>query len=172
MSIVLFCKKKLMGVDLPFDGDPLSWAFASPAQPSELVYHCLWPASGFVRGAWILIHGLRGFSRYSWLLKEPRVTDGRAKTSMKKVVAGLASGLPEKATEEDRDTQPMYKGSWVHALNHLGFDVHALDLRGHGLSGGRFGAFDGIDSHVKDVSHFIWDIVVPRYSAGIDTLMG
>eukprot|EP01053_Blabericola_migrator_P011619 Blabericola_migrator_1__11618@NODE_698_length_6826_cov_185_661340_g507_i0_p2_GENE_NODE_698_length_6826_cov_185_661340_g507_i0NODE_698_length_6826_cov_185_661340_g507_i0_p2_ORF_typecomplete_len387_score54_93Hydrolase_4/PF12146_8/1_4e25Abhydrolase_6/PF12697_7/5_9e11Abhydrolase_1/PF00561_20/2_9e11DUF1100/PF06500_11/2_6e06Peptidase_S9/PF00326_21/0_012DUF676/PF05057_14/0_0027DLH/PF01738_18/0_018Peptidase_S15/PF02129_18/0_0074LIDHydrolase/PF10230_9/0_0096Thioesterase/PF00975_20/0_038DUF726/PF05277_12/ len=158
-----------MGRDLPFDGDPLDGTFESPGVLGEKVWYCKWPkaSTADLRGVWILLHGLRGFSRYSWLLKEPRLTDGVAVLNMSEVVPGLETGLPPKATEDDRDIEPFYKGSWVHALNHLGYDVHAMDLRGHGLSDGRRGDFDGVDTHVKDVTHYIWNVVSPLYEEEI-----
>eukprot|EP01054_Gregarina_sp_Poly1_P010879 Gregarina_sp_Poly_1__10878@NODE_847_length_5991_cov_96_588623_g612_i0_p2_GENE_NODE_847_length_5991_cov_96_588623_g612_i0NODE_847_length_5991_cov_96_588623_g612_i0_p2_ORF_typecomplete_len395_score38_39Hydrolase_4/PF12146_8/2_1e25Abhydrolase_1/PF00561_20/4_3e09Abhydrolase_6/PF12697_7/4_6e07Peptidase_S9/PF00326_21/0_042Peptidase_S9/PF00326_21/0_42DLH/PF01738_18/0_0042DUF1100/PF06500_11/2_9e03DUF1100/PF06500_11/0_0011Ser_hydrolase/PF06821_13/7_4e03Ser_hydrolase/PF06821_13/0_0031Ser_hydrolase/PF06821 len=159
-----------MTQDLPFDGDPSGEFFTSPATGLK-IWHCVWPAiSASVEtrpGVWILLHGLRGYSRYSWLLKEPRLVDGLSVVTMKDVLPELPIKLLEKATEVDRDTQPFYEGSWIHGLNHLGFTVHAMDLQGHGLSEGRRCVIDNLENFVTDIRYYIWNVVAAQYGSDI-----
>eukprot|EP01055_Gregarina_sp_Pseudo9_P001002 Gregarina_sp_Pseudo_9__1001@NODE_1644_length_1429_cov_42_164029_g1524_i0_p1_GENE_NODE_1644_length_1429_cov_42_164029_g1524_i0NODE_1644_length_1429_cov_42_164029_g1524_i0_p1_ORF_typecomplete_len403_score23_95Hydrolase_4/PF12146_8/1_3e25Abhydrolase_1/PF00561_20/3_3e10Abhydrolase_6/PF12697_7/1_8e09Peptidase_S9/PF00326_21/0_0051Peptidase_S9/PF00326_21/2_3DUF1100/PF06500_11/7_4e06Ser_hydrolase/PF06821_13/9e03Ser_hydrolase/PF06821_13/0_0054Ser_hydrolase/PF06821_13/3_9e03DLH/PF01738_18/0_03DLH/PF01738_ len=180
-----------MTQDLEFDGDPESDFFTSPVSGFKL-WHGWWSPSRNIhvsrssettasddasaevnegsttpttKGAWILIHGLRGYSRYSWLLKAPKVTEGKEIMRMNEILPDLDIEFPKEATDEHRNTMPFYKGSWIQALNHLGHTVHAMDLQGHGLSEGERCGIENGDVFVADVAHYIWNVVAPRYPA-------
>lgn len=118
----------------------------------------------------MLLHGLRSHSRHTWLAKRPVCLDGKAVRTLDQVVPTLDITLQTQISSEIRNTRALYCGSWVHALNHLGFDAIGLDIQSLGESQGWKGyrcCIQDCDDPPRDLIQFLTEIVNPIYSPDI-----
>lgn len=96
------------------------------------------------KGAVILLHGFTSHARYSWLRRSK---------------APLSPTPGEERGCRLCEGSPQYAGSFVAALNRLGFVVFALDCEGHGLSDGwrgKRGAFYSLDGVAENCLQLLW----------------
>ncbi|CAD2088362.1 lysophospholipase, putative [Plasmodium vinckei lentum] len=91
-------------------------------------------------GIVLLIHGLKGHARFTYLKANAEVIDNN------------------EVLVVDNNNYYVYSGSWIEKLNQNGYSVYAMDLQGHGESEGRKnlrGPFKRFNDLVDDVLQYM-----------------
>ncbi|CAD2099472.1 lysophospholipase, putative [Plasmodium vinckei] len=88
-------------------------------------------------GIVLLIHGLKGHARFTYLKANAEVIDNN------------------EVLVVDNNNYYVYSGSWIEKLNQNGYSVYAMDLQGHGESEGR----KNLRGHFKRFSDLVDDVL-------------
>ncbi|CAD2088330.1 lysophospholipase, putative [Plasmodium vinckei brucechwatti] len=96
-----------------------------------------WLVKKAVVGIVLLIHGLKGHARFTYLKANAEVIDNNEVLVI------------------DNNNYYVYSGSWIEKLNQNGYSVYAMDLQGHGESEGR----KNLRGHFKRFSDLVDDVL-------------